>query len=406
MPDYGVTITVHVVAWDQTNGVMKTGDAANITLKWQKDGTSATTTNACSEVDATNEPGVYKVVLTATECQCALGKLSGKSTTSGIIIIGYEYDFIKFGAPAGASNAADIAAIKAVLPTALAADGSIKASLQSILGTAFTEGAGGQIAAAFKKFFNVAAPASTMELITAVTTLTTYTGNTPQTGDAFTRLGAPAGASTAADIAATKALLPTALAADGSMKASVQSFLGTAFTEGAGGRIAGAFKQFFNVATPASTMELLTAVTTLTTYTGNTPQTGDTYALVNGGAGAVATKAIVDAIKVQTDKLAFTVANKVDSNVLAMGADTVNASALAADAVTEIVAGIFARAFSVGYNSLTFDQIQKIQIAVLAGIASGMATGTGTFRNLADSADVVVATQDASGNRTAVTLTP
>lgn len=37
-----------------------------------------------------------------------------------------------------------------------------------------------------------------------VDTLTTYTGNTPQTGDAFARLGAPAGASTAADIAAVK----------------------------------------------------------------------------------------------------------------------------------------------------------------------------------------------------------
>lgn len=34
-----------------------------------------------------------------------------------------------------------------------------------------------------------------------VPTVTTYTGNTPQTGDAFARLGAPAGASIAADIA-------------------------------------------------------------------------------------------------------------------------------------------------------------------------------------------------------------
>lgn len=36
-------------------------------------------------------------------------------------------------------------------------------------------------------------------------TLTTYTGNTPQTGDAFARLGAPAGASVSADIAAIEA---------------------------------------------------------------------------------------------------------------------------------------------------------------------------------------------------------
>jgi hypothetical protein len=35
-------------------------------------------------------------------------------------------------------------------------------------------------------------------------TVTTYTGNTPQTGDAFARLGAPAGASVSADVAAIK----------------------------------------------------------------------------------------------------------------------------------------------------------------------------------------------------------
>ncbi len=40
--------------------------------------------------------------------------------------------------------------------------------------------------------------------VVLVDTLTTYTGDTPQTGDAFARLGAPAGASTAADIAAVK----------------------------------------------------------------------------------------------------------------------------------------------------------------------------------------------------------
>ena len=40
--------------------------------------------------------------------------------------------------------------------------------------------------------------------VTTVGTLTTYTGNTPQTGDSFARLGAPAGASLSADAAAIK----------------------------------------------------------------------------------------------------------------------------------------------------------------------------------------------------------
>lgn len=72
----------------------------------------------------------------------------------------------------------------------------------------------------------------------------------------------------------------------------------------------------------------------------------------------------------------------------------------------EIAAAVFVRAFSVAYGSYTFDQLLGMMAAVLLGKSSGMATTTGTFRNLADSADVVVATQDASGNRSAVTRTP
>jgi uncharacterized phage infection (PIP) family protein YhgE len=41
--------------------------------------------------------------------------------------------------------------------------------------------------------------------VTLADTLTTYTGNTVQTGDAYARLGAPAAASVSADVAAVKA---------------------------------------------------------------------------------------------------------------------------------------------------------------------------------------------------------
>lgn len=84
--------------------------------------------------------------------------------------------------------------------------GVVKANLAQILGTALTETAG-LLAGGFKKFFNIAAPASTMDVLARVTladTVTTYTGNTPQTGDAYARLGAPAGASVSADVAAVK----------------------------------------------------------------------------------------------------------------------------------------------------------------------------------------------------------
>ncbi|HZX69756.1 MAG TPA: hypothetical protein VFE77_02975 [Rhodanobacter sp.] len=52
----------------------------------------------------------------------------------------------------------------------------------------------------------------TTHFVGTVDTLTTYTGNTVQTGDAYARLGAPAGASTAADIAAAKVNLVTLVA--------------------------------------------------------------------------------------------------------------------------------------------------------------------------------------------------
>ncbi len=45
----------------------------------------------------------------------------------------------------------------------------------------------------------------TGNLVGTVSTLTTYTGNTPQTGDAYLRLGAPAGVSIAADLAEIEA---------------------------------------------------------------------------------------------------------------------------------------------------------------------------------------------------------
>jgi hypothetical protein len=40
MPSYGQTVTIQYVAWDTVNNVCKTGDAANHTLRWVKDGTA------------------------------------------------------------------------------------------------------------------------------------------------------------------------------------------------------------------------------------------------------------------------------------------------------------------------------------------------------------------------------
>jgi hypothetical protein len=63
--------------------------------------------------------------------------------------------------------------------------GVIKANLAQILGTALTETAG-QIAAAFKQFFDVASPTGTMKAITNVVTTTNLTTNNDKTGYALT----------------------------------------------------------------------------------------------------------------------------------------------------------------------------------------------------------------------------
>lgn len=55
-----------------------------------------------------------------------------------------------------------------------------------------------------ESFFDGTGYAGTNNVIPLVTTVTTLTGHTAQTGDAFARLGAPAGASVSADIAAVK----------------------------------------------------------------------------------------------------------------------------------------------------------------------------------------------------------
>lgn len=68
--------------------------------------------------------------------------------------------------------------------------GVVKANLTQILAAALTETAG-LLAGGFKKFFNISSPTLTI-------------GGVDQTGDSYVRLGAPAGASHSADIAAAK----------------------------------------------------------------------------------------------------------------------------------------------------------------------------------------------------------
>lgn len=103
MAAYGVQQTVYYYAWDTANNTLKTGDSANHTMYWVKDGTASAATNAAAEVDGTNAPGIYKVVITATEAQCKHGVLAGVSSTDDIELFGVPVDFVRLpdAAPGG-----------------------------------------------------------------------------------------------------------------------------------------------------------------------------------------------------------------------------------------------------------------------------------------------------------------
>jgi hypothetical protein len=90
----------------------------------------------------------------------------------------------------------------------------------------------------------------------------------------------------------------------------------------------------------------------------------------------------------------------IDAKTTNLPSDPADASDIAAlfDAVPESV-----WEYAVD-GATTAEESMRLQNAALAGKASGMATTTATFRDLADSKNRIVATVDADGNRTAVTL--
>lgn len=141
---YGIQFTITYVAWDNAASAGKTGDAGNHTLKWIKDGTAGTPANSPSEVDSTNCPGLYKLVLTAAEAQALFGTLAGKSSTGDVSIIPASVAFEKLpNAVAGEANGVFIAGTNAAttITTALTTTftGNLTGSVGSV--TALAAGA-------------------------------------------------------------------------------------------------------------------------------------------------------------------------------------------------------------------------------------------------------------------------
>lgn len=121
------SLTVSYVAWDTVNNIGKTGDVANHTLRWIKDGTSSAPTNSASEVDSTNAPGIYKITLTTAECTCDYGTLAGKSSTANISILPTHLSFEQLPTAVPGANGG--------LPT-VDASARVKANIEAINGSA------------------------------------------------------------------------------------------------------------------------------------------------------------------------------------------------------------------------------------------------------------------------------
>lgn len=246
------------------------------------------------------------------------------------------------GAPAGASVSADIAAVK--VDTA-----AVKAQTDKL---AFT--VANQIDANVIDWKGSAAPA--------------------MTGDAFARLGAPAGASVSADVASVKTDTGTTI--PGRLPAAL-----------VGGRI--------DASVGAMAAAVLTATAIAADAITDAKVAADvTIASVTGAVGSVTAGVTVAAGGIQSSSFA---AGAIDAAAIAT--DAIGSAELATTAVDEIWNS------AIGDSTVTARQAMKAFMAALAGKASGAATTTMTFRNVADDTDVIVATVDANGNRTAITLT-
>lgn len=90
---YGIPFVVTYTAWDTSANEGKTGDVANHTMLWIKDGVASPSVNAPSEVDAVGAPGEYSLLISASEAQATFGKLAGKSSTADVSILGVAISF-------------------------------------------------------------------------------------------------------------------------------------------------------------------------------------------------------------------------------------------------------------------------------------------------------------------------
>lgn len=254
--------------------VRQAGSATSITLATLTNPNSAYSSGGFKEVDATNMPGVYRLDL--PDAAIAAGSPSVVVTLKGA--------------------AGMVQVSKEIMLVAIDPQDAVRAGLTALpnanaeaAGGLYTRGSGagqinqaanGQVDTNVKNINGVSA--------SAVTTINANLGQTQPVN--FTGTGASAlvksdavdlggVAQTGRDIGAS-VLLSAGTGAgqldftSGVVKSNLAQILGTALTETAG-QIAAAFKQFFNIASPTSTMNVITTTTSVTNDVGITQAAAD-----------------------------------------------------------------------------------------------------------------------------------
>lgn len=217
--------TATLYAIDSATGLPKTGDAANMLFYASKDDGTVTVIAANSgvptEVDSTNGKGLYKIALSQAETNADKLLFSGKSSTSGIVVVPAlvytvpnrfgslvidaaglaDANAVKVG-PTGAGTAQTardlgasviVASINAdaVNASALATDAvtEIRNAITGYSG-AFNLDASGNVKVSDGTGANqIDTSSGGLAHVILCDTITTYTGDTPQTGDSFARIG-------------------------------------------------------------------------------------------------------------------------------------------------------------------------------------------------------------------------
>lgn len=378
--------SVMLFAFDIASGAPKTGDAANMVFYVTKDFGTVTAITASSgvptEVDSTNAKGWYKIALAQAETNADNLQFTGKSTTANVSVVGRPIDTF----PANFSSES--------------IDSSGRIDVGKINGVSTSS----------------VTTVKAVQGLTTADTIATYTGNTPQTGDAYTRIGAAGvgltnlGDTRIANLDATvSSRMATYTQPSGFLAATFPSGTIANTTNITAGTIttatnvtnaptAGDFtatmKTSLNAATPASVQNI-------------SAQTGDSFARLGVPVSASISADIAgvqsDTTNIKTRIPAALVSGRMDSNVSAMAIGVINASALASDAVNAIADGLLDRADAIEAG-MTPRQSLRLNTAASAGKLSGAATTTVVIRNaVADSKNRITATVDSNGNRTAIT---